>query len=279
MPRKGLINNGNTCFLNAALQMLISNTDFNNIIIANRHVSPNLQIMADFIKEYHNNSDTISPHAVKLFVENINNIFQGNQQHDAGEFVISILDILNDDLQNRLNNIYGITIKSTIKCKRLKCLNKTYSSDRTNILSLQINNEDNELDDCYTKFKSREKLIDDEAYFCENCNQKGYASKRLEINEWSPHLIIMLKRFQNINGRLSKNNQDIEIPLEWRHNFKIKGAIIHSGSINGGHYIYISKNNTRNNWDECDDRNIRSITNIQAENMLRKAYIIYYSQN
>ena len=245
MPRKGLINNGNTCFLNAALQMLISNTDFNNIIIANRHVSPNLQIMADFIKEYHNNSDTISPHAVKLFVENINNIFQGNQQHDAGEFVISILDILNDDLQNRLNNIYGITIKSTIKCKRLKCLNKTYSSDRTNILSLQINNEDNELNNCYTKFKSREKLIDDEAYFCENCNQKGYASKRLEINEWSPHLIIMLKRFQNINGRLSKNNQDIEIPLEWRHNFKIKGAIIHSGSINGGHYIYISKNNTR----------------------------------
>ena len=284
MPKKGLNNNGNTCFMNSGLQMLLDNTELCSLIIRNKNASPNITTMANFIKKYYDNSDSdsINPYAVKEFIETKYSRFRGTDQHDAGEFIINLLELLDIDLKNKLDKLYEIEIKNTTKCKFMDCLTKTYAIEKTNILILPLNDEYKTLDDCYRGFKIHETLSDpDNKYFCksEKCNKPTIASKKVEITNWSNNLIIMLKRFNYNNNSSSKNNQDIEIPFEWRHNFKIKGAVVHSGSTNGGHYIYISKNDVNNNWDICDDSTIRSMTNEQAENRLRKAYIIYYSQN
>jgi ubiquitin C-terminal hydrolase len=269
MSNKGLNNTGNTCYLNSALQMLLHNDDFCQTIRMNQLNSQNLNTMTNFINEYHTNPNSvITPHAVKKFVGNHNPIFAGNDQQDAAEFLIYLFETLNTN--NILNPIFEIETETINKCKLRVCLKTTSIIEKNNMLMLPISEEDNTLDDCYLKFKEHERMED---RLCEPCNKITRSSKKIKISNWSNHLIIQLKRFQNNN---SKINKSIEIPFEWRHGFKIKGAIIHSGSVSGGHYIYISKNDT--NWTVCDDSNTYYITNEQAESRLAKAYIIYYAK-
>ena len=274
---KGFNNIGNTCYLNSGLQMLIQNTDFCKIIMENRDLTENLKVVATFIEEYYlSENKSISPVHIKNMVGNKNRIFKGSNQQDAGEFIIYLLDILNDDLKGQLNRIFQFKTKTTIKCKLKTCLTYSIKEEYNNYLITSINSDSNDLDDCYRNFKVHEKLEGSEMYFCEKCQAKRVASRRLEVIDWNKHLIISLKRFENNNGRLSKNNKEINIPIDWRHDYTIKGAVIHSGGIGGGHYVYISRNIDNNTWTMCDDSSTYLIRSEQVQNYLNRAYIFHY---
>jgi ubiquitin C-terminal hydrolase len=272
----GLNNIGNTCYLNSALQMLIQNKDLCNLIIDNKNKTNNLNIITNFINEYYSNLNQITPNTIKKIIEIKNKIFIGNKQHDAAEFIIYFFDLINDDLQNKIYSLYGITSETKTKCKFLKCLTISKINETNYYLILSIDNKCLTLDDCYKKYKSYEKLKNENMYYCEKCNVKRNASKRLNIIKWSKHLIIWLKRFDNINGRTNKNNQSISIPINWRHNYTLKGAVIHSGSLYSGHYIYISRNIKTNIWSLCNDSFISIIQDSQINSYLNNAYLLYY---
>jgi len=274
---KGLNNIGNTCYLNSGLQMLIQNIDFCKMILENRDKSENLSIMADFIKEYYTSeSRAVTPDKIKEMVGKKNKIFRGSAQQDSAEFIIYLMDILDTDLNKELNKLFDITTETIVKCKIRKCLRTSTSTHKNPFLILPINDEDKTLDDCYRGFKVHEKLEGDEMYYCENCKEKRIASKRLNVIDWSDNLIIWLKRFENNRGRLSKNNKEIEIPIDWRHDFTIKGAVIHGGGINGGHYVYMSRNLSDNTWTMCDDSSTRQIPSEHVQSLLNRAYIFNY---
>jgi ubiquitin C-terminal hydrolase len=274
---KGFNNIGNTCYLNSGLQMLIQNMDFCKMILENRDKSENLEKMANFIKEYYTTtSHAITPDKIKEIVGKQNKIFRGNAQQDAGEFIIYLMDILDTDLKKGLNPLFDITTETTIKCKIRKCLRTSVTTHKNPFLILPIKDECSTLDDCYREFKVHEKLEGDEMYYCENCKEKRIASRRLNVIEWSNNLIIWLKRFENNRGRLSKNNKEIEIPIDWRHDFTIKGAVIHGGGINGGHYVYMSRNLSDDTWSMCDDSSVRTIPKEHVQTLLNRAYIFNY---
>ena len=50
-------------------------------------------------------------------------------------------------------------------------------------------------------------------YYCENCKEKRIASKRQTIEVWGNNVLIWLKRFSQNSNRLTKNNQEIIIPI------------------------------------------------------------------
>jgi ubiquitin C-terminal hydrolase len=95
---KGFNNIGNTCYLNSGLQMLVQNKDFCKKVFINRNTSDNLRKMTDFIIEYYNteNNKSLSPNQIKGIVERIRPMFRGNRQHDSEEFIISLIEVLND---------------------------------------------------------------------------------------------------------------------------------------------------------------------------------------
>jgi ubiquitin carboxyl-terminal hydrolase 36/42 len=272
---KGLNNLGNTCYMNSALQMLFANIDLCKLIIRYQNRSDELSKISDFIKFYHDPSrDTINPAIIKSIVANKKDTFLGYRQQDAEEFLTYFLELLNSNIKdNYVDKLYNIKIKQTVKCKVMKCLNKSESIFDHTKLVLDVEDNDS-LDECYRKFKMSDRLEGDEMYYCEKCQKKRIASKRYEVEEWPKHLIVMLRRFTHKNGRLDKNTKSIDIPFEWRKGYKLVGGIHHSGSLNGGHYVYFGKYN--DNWYLFNDCSVTQLHSSSLDNFKNNSYIYYY---
>lgn len=271
---KGLVNIGNTCYLNSTLQLLLHNYDLCNLIVQNTNKSLPLNILSIFINDYYNNNscEPIVPDKIKCLLENKNNLFKGFGQHDAGECLIYLLDLINNNIN--INILYEIKTNISIKCKLKSCLNISCHEEINNSLFLDINESSTNLDDCYLQFIKKYKFENDNLYYCDKCRDKRIASKRTNIINYPTHLIVILKRFINNNGKLSKNTNYIDVPEIWLNNYHLKGIIFHSGNLYGGHYIYIGKNN--NNWYMFNDNFINIISDLN--NYKNYGYIYYFEK-
>lgn len=282
---KGFKNIGNTCYLNSGLQMLVQNSELCELIIKYSSGSDILNKIAQFIKTYYDKSsiDVIVPNEIKKIVENKKDLFEGFQQQDSTEFIIYLLDVIDEEVKKIHQNsggiqpIFGIKFNVRIKCKHTECLEIYNREEFNNFLLLDINSNCTSLDDAYRNFKSGTKLELDNKYFCEKCQDKRVASKRHTIDKWPKYLGIWLKRFTQNGKQFTKNNQELYIPFEWRHNYYLYGAIIHYGSLNGGHYVYVG--NQESKWYLFNDSTVSEIKNeLELKSLLAKAYWLCYKQ-
>lgn len=273
---KGFLNLGNTCYLNSGLQLLMNIPEFCQLILNHKNTSNELSLLAEFIILYHSdNNGSLKPKFIKKIVSKRNNIFSGFSQEDSQEFLIYFLDFIDNQIkENKINDLFGMKIDKIIKCKALSCLKKSSTKETRLFLILDIQDNFNYLNDCYRNYKIREKLEEDNRYFCENCDKKRIASKRIEVADWPKNLIIVLKRFQQNGYQLSKNDTFLDIPNNWRHNYKLKGGVIHSGRLGGGHYVYFG--NYDNKWFLFDDSHISRIKSNQLNDYKKRAYLLHY---
>lgn len=282
---KGLKNVGNTCYLNSGLQMLIQNRDLYDLIKKYSTKSQILNKICDFMDKYYDETtNSLIPIDIKKIVESRQRIFMGNNQHDSTEFIIYLLDIIDEEIKKidkdskGIEPLFNIKMNVRIKCKLRDCLQIYNRKEYNNFLLLDIETTSKSLEDVYRDYKSGVKLDLDNKYFCEKCNDKRIASKRNTIDEWPKHLYIWLKRFKQDGKKITKNNQDLEIPIEWRHNYKLNGAVIHSGGLNGGHYIYVGFNGGK--WYLFNDSAVSEIKNeTELKSLISKAYWLYYKLN
>lgn len=279
---KGFQNIGNTCYMNAGLQMLVQNKDLCTLISKYHTNSPILNTINMFIQEYYdtNSTNNIIPSSIKELVESKQEIFMGFQQQDSIEFVICLLDIIDMEIKKEnkvskeLEAIFGVEINTRTKCKIRDCLNISNIKDTNNFLLLDMEPTFKSLDDIYRNFKSGEMLEDDNMYYCDKCKMKRNASKRYSVEKWAPSVLIWLKRFKATKNSMMKIGQALDIPLVWR-NKQLKGAIIHYGNLNGGHYVYVGKHNDM--WYLFDDSRVTEVDNINS--LLSYAYCLNYEYN
>ena len=250
------INNLNDCFINADLNGLLSLGEIRNIIMRSNATH-------SVIKQIQDAAIQDGIHDVQA-LRKINSDFDNNGQHDAGEFLYFLLDILETSIPN-LQHTYTYKTKLLIICQQCHAeyllpdstdifLRLFFSSDKTAVQSngiIQRNCTLQELIDHNWEPKEHEK-------HCVKCG--GEALRKENIIESPKVLFILIMR--NINGE-EKIKTPVQPSIEIVVNntfYRLKSIIQHHGSnLNSGHYTTML--NFNNKWLKCNDRNIEQNKN------------------
>ena len=230
----GLNNNGNTCYLNACLQLLSHSGKltlklYNYMKKKEKEDLTNIEktILYLIINKWFTNKIKYNPFKIQTKNEKKNDLFNPLycSQNDSSESMIYIIDLLN----NKFSNIFQSNIKNHLECnicKKIRTKEEFY-----NIISIEVKHHINEsIKDFFKKEKLEDKIN------CENCGKKTETFKKYKFNKLSDNLIIHFKRFKKINNTYIKDRSKIICPdyiTINKNNYELRGVIIHSGTIKG----------------------------------------------
>ncbi|PHU08374.1 hypothetical protein BC332_20234 [Capsicum chinense] len=216
----GLLNLGNTCFLNVVLQCFLHTVPLFDLLM-HTHVVP-CDLVAGFclicaFKELivfslaYEAYDGCSVSPWRL-VENLSYFSSGfdkYQQEDAHEFLQCFLN----RLESRCSGIvFGGRLVSKVRC----CNCGHYSNTYEPLIDVSLEIKDaNSLHSALESFTRVEKLDDPEIkYTCERCKVQVSIEKQLMLYDAPSVAIIHLKRFQNDGSVVGKVDKHVSFPLE-----------------------------------------------------------------
>ncbi|KXN82983.1 Ubiquitin carboxyl-terminal hydrolase 22, partial [Leucoagaricus sp. SymC.cos] len=232
--RRGLLNLGQTCFMNVVLQCLVHNPLVRNYFLSDKHNRRQCKIdnctcceMDRLFEEVY--SDDSVPYGPINFLTTTwkaSAELSGHAQQDAHEFFISALNQIHSTTRGSTNvscnciihSTFSGQLQSDVRCER--CGNVTSTVDPMMDVSLEINKSnngrsgpqsstaskngsgveplpgENTLTACLRRFTQPERLgLKD--YSCGKCGKTHETSKRLSIRKLPPVLVFQLKRFEH----------------------------------------------------------------------------------
>eukprot|EP01125_Pyxidicula_operculata_P019665 TRINITY_DN713_c0_g1_i2.p2 TRINITY_DN713_c0_g1~~TRINITY_DN713_c0_g1_i2.p2 ORF type:complete len:627 (-),score=87.63 TRINITY_DN713_c0_g1_i2:10-1890(-) len=234
----GLVNLGNTCFLNSALQCLSYTPSLAYLLLSNSH-GPSCKVNSGFCVycalEQHVNDclkskKSISPKKIVRNLRAISKSFQLGRQEDAHEFLRFLVSGMqsNETSQsapkkalsqaNKQNalvsnsdifSIFGGYLRSEVHC--LQCDYRSWTFEEFLDLSLEIE-RCNTLEKCFQHFTISETLEKSNAYACSKCKKKTKATKQFTIHTPPNVLVVHLKRFSILSRHGYKNSKKVQYP-------------------------------------------------------------------
>ena len=292
---RGLHNMGNSCWMNASLQMLA------RLDLIPDGVSPTKAPLAasfcELCSELKKGGHAIKPGS---FVSNMISklpFLTVVEQQDAYEFLVLFLDTLRDELGGTPENLsaselslcerslstpvdkcVGFILESSMKCENCNSVHCLYQ--RTTILSICVPiGAPSTLEECLKMYFSESSSAGDD-WRCEDCGQIAECSLTPSFGTLPKVLIIHLSRFRYGNHGYVKNNVKISIPLSFdtdefgiNATYNIMGFVTHYGTMEGGHYTSVYREKS-NNFLYFDDNIVSSIT--QEEALGIQPYILFY---
>ncbi|XP_064160532.1 ubiquitin carboxyl-terminal hydrolase 48 isoform X5 [Anguilla rostrata] len=283
----GLTNLGATCYANTFLQVWFHNLELRQT----------LYLCQNSRAEEHNlDSDyepqTICEHLQYLFalLQNSNRRYidpsglvkalglDTGQQQDAQEFSKLFLSLLEDTLSKQKNpNLHNVIqqqfcgqfayVTVCNQCGRASSLPSRFYEMELNIQGHK------QLTDCVTEFLKEEKLEGDNRYFCESCQSKQNATRRITLQSLPRTLNLQLMRFvfDRQTGHKKKLNTFISFPevldmgpyLEQKEEkcvYELNAVLIHRGvSAYSGHYIAHVRDARTSDWYKFNDEEIEKM--------------------
>jgi len=315
MSRCGLLNSGNTCFLNTAIQILARTKlliDFldKGISHANMQISDTV-LLHEFnaLRQSMALGPIVDPQrfikAVKL-VANYKHIdMNPTEQNDVAEFMLFLLDCFHNALRR------GVTIKphQTTDPLATACraaLEHKYTTDYSELvemfngilvtsvasklnsavshraepyLMLDLPLDQTTLHDCIDAFLSTEHI---DGWHNDTTGANEPAEKRSSLWTLPPVIIFVLKRFCPMTRR--KNDKLIVFPLEHLDMrryvpkspaYRCYAVANHMGSANMGHYSAFVRDPAINGWVSYDDAAVRPLAG-PANVITQFAYCLFY---
>lgn len=245
----GLGNIGNSCYINASLQILSQIFELNDYLLKVEKLIniPDAIITFEWIHLYkmiQQNHCSISPHRFldqlkKVAIKKNRHEFSSFDQNDSVDYFAFLIDCMHNSLNQLDKNIKCHRKTDPIICSYLDQIEKkdrsiiqklfvscslyqyihpiTYKKEfskieHDSILALSIPETNTvTLYDCFVETFKEELMTGDNAWFDDKENKKKTVLKRSVLCYTPPILILHLKRWR---GNLSKKNIKIDTPLE-----------------------------------------------------------------
>ena len=137
---------------------------------------------------------------------------------------------------------------------------------------------------CLAAFTRCELMADREnLYSCDRCKGKSRAIRRLLIARPPEILVIHLKRFSTTGRHSTKLTSFVSYPAvlditsycvsaEHPVRYSLYAISVHSGGINGGHYVAYVKHGGE--WYHCSDSHVSKVRDTEV--LRQQAYILFY---
>ena len=271
-----LYNVGNSCYYNALLQCLY-HAGLLPTISDGRESKVTTALASLKVKLDQKTVGVHSPQPVKAAVGSIVPRFSTNSQEDAAELLMSITDILENELGSHSplgKQVQGF-IDTETNCQ--VCLERRIL-EREPFTQLQLSIPE-EVDECTLKecwdLNFGDTLLTDAA--CTFCGKVGSRIRHHTVI-LSEYLIITLKRFESDEHGIHKNNAYVQVPfVNWTPmggspTYKLIATVDHRGvSPTSGHYV---ANCLRDTWYLLDDS--RAQPKLPAFVTCRDNYILFY---
>ncbi|XP_063228664.1 ubiquitin carboxyl-terminal hydrolase 36 isoform X2 [Bacillus rossius redtenbacheri] len=305
----GMINMGNTCYLNSTLQALFhvpalvnwleSDTDHLDKCTANGNMECTICAMAKTLKNSHSKSGGVmKPFWIYNKLKMICKHMTHGTQEDAHEFMRYLIESMEKAYLSRhkskvldnyskettpLNQIFGGYMRTEVECLQCHAVSTTFQHFQDLLLDVR---RASTLDDALAGYFCKERLDGDDAYRCERCLRKVAATKKFCVQKPPLVLCLQLKRFSIMGGKINKHvsfSQHLDLtrflcpqsaskgqPLTYR----LVAMVNHMGtSINCGHYTAIAQTSSGHFY-HFDDSSVRPISLAAA--LEANAYIIIY---
>ncbi|KAI0245625.1 hypothetical protein BJV78DRAFT_1287401, partial [Lactifluus subvellereus] len=252
--QRGLLNLGQTCFLNATLQALLHNPLLRNYFLGDKHNPRWCKNKEDcacceldrLFSATHTPppQPAFGPTALLATTWRAAGSLAGYAQQDAHECFIALLNAAHASARGStllkcnciVHSTFGGMLQSDMRCPRCNSLSETI--DPCLDISLGLGPGQNTLAGCLKRFTQSENLSVKD-WSCQKCGKVSHeANKRLSIKRLPPVLSVQFKRFEQRGTETYKIDTPVRVPSSINMAPYTTAALDGSGTYPGPEALY-----------------------------------------